>query len=522
MSRPKQLDLKAEDLEGLLQRVEKGILQEGDYEIIKALVEAMALISQSLDDKATAIKRLLRMIFGATTETMEKVFQNKSKLETISKQPEAEPKKGHGRNGADEYRKAERIEVAHQTLQPGDSCPECKGKVYRVKKSGVIVRFTGLAPLAAKIYDLEKLRCNLCGEVFTADAPEGVGSEKYDETAGSMVAVLKYGSGVPFYRIEKLQESLGIPLPASTQWDIVEQAANKIHPAYRELIHQAAQGEVIHNDDTTMKVLSLMKNSDEKTDRTGVFTTGMVSLVEDHKIALFFTGQNHAGENILELLKQRDAKLGPPIQMSDALSRNAPEALNALLANCLTHGRRNFVDVAASFPEETYHVIEQIAQVFKNDQTAKDRKLTPQERLLLHQQESGPVMENLHRWFSEQLDQKKTEPNSGLGKAIRYMLNHWDALTLFLRVPGAPLDNNLVERALKKAILNRKNSLFYRTEHGAFIGDMFMSLIHTCNLEHVNPFDYLTALQRHASEVFKNPQNWMPWNYQDSVPINDS
>jgi len=258
MKKPKQLDLKAEDLEALLARVEKGIIQEGDYEIIKALVEAIALLSQSLDDKATAIKRLLRMIFGATTETMEKVFKNKSKLEAaISKQSEPAPKKGHGKNGADDYPKAERIKVSHPTLKSCAPCPGCpKGKVYPVKKSGIAVRFTGMAPLAAKIYDLEKLRCNLCGEVFTADTPEGVGSAKYDETAGSMVAVLKYGSGVPFYRIEKLQESLGIPLPASTQWDIVEQAANRgIYPAYRESVRQAAQGEVIHNDDTMMKVL---------------------------------------------------------------------------------------------------------------------------------------------------------------------------------------------------------------------------------------------------------------------------
>ncbi|MBU0653375.1 MAG: transposase, partial [Proteobacteria bacterium] len=152
----------------------------------------------------------------------------------------------------------------------------------------------------------------------------------------------------------------------------------------------------------------------------------------------------------------------------------------------------------------------------------KDQNLSPQERLILHQRESGPVMKDLKAWFSEQLDQKKTEPNSGLGKAIAYMLKHLEPLTLFLRVPGAPLDNNICERALKKAILNRKNSLFYKTEHGAFIGDMFMSLIHTCNLGHVNPFDYLTALQKHTSEVFKNPGNWMPWNYQASLPINDS
>jgi transposase len=524
MKRPKQLDLKPEDLEALLERVEQGTLQEGDYAIIKAMVETIALLSQSLDDKATAIKRLLRMVFGATTETMEKVFKNKSKLEeAISKQPESEPKKGHGKNGADDYPKAERIKVPHPTLKSGASCPGCKGKVYPVKKSGVAARFTGMAPLAAKIYDLQKLRCNLCGEVFTAETPDGVGPDKYDETAGSMIANLKYGSGVPFYRIEKLQASLNIPLPASTQWDIVEQAANRgVYAAYRELVREAAQGDVIHNDDTPMKILALMKNSDEKAARTGMFTTGMVSIAENHRIALFFTGQRHAGENMTELLKQRDAKLLPPIQMCDALSRNIPETLRTILANCLTHGRRNFVDVAPSFPEETRHVIAEIAQVYRNDQTVKDQNLSHQERLLFHQRESGPVMKNLKEWLSEQLAQKKTEPNSGLGKAITYMLKHWEPLTLFLRVPGAPLDNNICEQVLKKAILNRKNALFYKTEHGAFIGDMFMSLIHTCNLGHINPFDYLTALQKHASEVSKNPRNWMPWNYQNNIPVNDS
>ena len=123
----------------------------------------------------------------------------------------------------------------------------------------------------------------------------------------------------------------------------------------------------------------------------------------------------------------------------------------------------------------------------------------------------------LRLWLNDQLDEKKVEPNSGLGKAISYMLNHREPLTLFLRVPNAPLDNNLCEQVLKKAVLNRKNSLFYKTEHGAYIGDLFMSLIYTCNLNDVNPFDYLTVLQRNSSLIFKYPQNWLPWNYKSMI-----
>ena len=157
------------------------------------------------------------------------------------------------------YTGAKKIRVPHKSLQPGNACPECrKGKVYEMKKPGVLIRIVGQAPVEATVFELQKLRCNLCGTVFTATAPEGAGSDKYDATAASMIALLKYGSGLPFNRLEGLQGNLGIPLPASTQWDIVSNAAKKIEPVYEELIRQAAQGEVVYNDDTTMKILELM------------------------------------------------------------------------------------------------------------------------------------------------------------------------------------------------------------------------------------------------------------------------
>jgi len=127
------------------------------------------------------------------------------------------------------------------------------------------------------------------------------------------------------------------------------------------------------------------------------------------------------------------------------------------------------------------------------------------------------VMDALQVWLKAQFEEKKVEPNSGLGEAISYLLKHWERLTLFMRQAGAPLDNNIAERGLKKAILHRKNSLFYKTQNGARVGDLFMSLIHTCELCGANPFDYLTALQRHAVELARNPPAWMPWNYSERL-----
>jgi transposase len=422
------------------------------------------------------------------------------------------------------------VEVPHPSLSAGDTCPACGEGIVYAKAPGVLVRISGQPPLAATIYQLQKLRCHLCGQVFTAQAPEETGSQKYDATAGSMIALLKYGSGLPFNRLDGLQGHLEIPLPASTQWDIVHAVAANLAPAFAELIRQAAQGDVLHNDDTTVKILELMGQrgrpealaraegeGDDADQRTGLFTSGVVALRDGHRVALFFSGRRHAGENLAQVLKLRAEELPPPIQMCDALSRNLPGALQTILAHCLAHARRQFVDVYDRFPEQCRYLLEALAAVYRNDATARQGELSPEARLQWHQQESQPTMEQLHAWLTQQLDDKLTEPNSALGGAIRYMLKHWEKLTLFLRQAGAPLDNNLCERALKKAILHRKNALFYKTQNGARVGDLFMSLIYTCQLNHVNPFAYLTQLQQHADALAASPALWMPWNYHAAL-----
>jgi transposase len=448
------------------------------------------------------------------------------KTKTVLEQPpppepknDSEPAQGHGRNGASSYTGAKTVAIAHPTLHTGDPCPGClKGKVYPQKEPRMLVRIMGQAPLAATVYELDRLRCNLCGEVFTAPEPEGIGPEKYDETTAAMIALLKYGSGMPFYRLEKLEQALGIPLPASTQWEIVEDEAELTQAARDELIRQAAQGEVLHNDDTGMRVLRMAREPSD--DRTGVFTSGIVSTQQGRRIALYFTGRQHAGENLRDVLQHRVQGLATPIQMCDALSRNTPKLTDGaqiLLANCLAHGRRQFVEVAANFPEACRYVLETLGSVYQYDAETRTAQLSPQDRLRFHQRHSEPLMKTLREWMEAQFPQHLVEPNSGLGKAITYFLRHWKGLTAFLRDAGAPLDNNLCERALKRAVLHRKNALFYRTLHGSEVGDLFMSLIHTCELNGANPFDYLTELQRHAHELAANPSEWMPWNYRKTL-----
>jgi transposase len=501
----RRIDVNVEELDRVIDETEKGPLSEGDRQKLRTTLHALV---ESLERRRNTEKT--NAVLGDQDSPAP---SEATQTETSGDKPA-----GHGRNGASEYRGAEKIEVAHQSLQPGHRCPDCgRGNVYEQKEPKTLVRIRGQAPLTATVYELERLRCNACGQIFTAPEPEGIGPEKYDETTGAAIGQMKYGSGIPFYRLEQLEELMGIPLPASTQWEIVEEAAEVMKPAQEELIRQAAESEVLHNDDTSMRVLRLEREASDE--RTGVFTSNILAITADnHKIALYFTGRQHAGENMADVLKQRASK-SPPIQMCDALSRNTPKAvgIEILLANCMAHGRRQFTEIAPNFPGECRYVLEALGEVYYNDATAREQALSAEDRLRLHQTQSGPVMERLHAWLEAQFAEKKTEPNSGLGKAITYLLRHWKGLTAFLRHAGAPLDNNICEQALKRAVLHRKNALFYKTLNGAQVGDLFMSLIHTCRLCGSNSFEYLTELQRHARELAARPAEWMPWNYRETL-----
>jgi transposase len=525
-----RLDVTTQELEALLEGVRKP-LGEAGYQKLKAAIRTLGYVTELLENREATLAALRRLLCQASTEKTAQVLKQAG-LEVSEKSPRSADQHsretaapGHGRHEAADYRGAHKIKVSHGSLQQGDRCPECqRGKVYPLRDPGLLVRVKGQAPIEATVYELEKLRCNLCGEVFTAEAPEGVGTEKYEATAASMMALLRYGSGFPWNRLERLEGNLGIPLPAATQCEIVAGTAQRIEPALEELIRQAAQGEVLYNDDTSMRVLALRQRavgaSEEFGDRTGVFTSSIVSTGEGRQIALFFTGRKHAGENLGEVLKQRAAERDPPIQMCDALSRNLPkmpEKLEIIVGHCLAHARRRFVEVTPNFPEACRFVLEALGEVYRNDAMAQEQGFSPEERLRYHQAQSGPVMDNLQVWLKAQFEEKRVEPNSGLGEAISYLLKHWERLTLFLRQAGAPLDNNIAERGLKKAILHRKNSLFYKTQNGAQVGDLFMSLIHTCELCDANPLDYLTALQKHSAELVRNPSDWMPWNYGETL-----
>ena len=435
--------------------------------------------------------------------------------------------KGHGRIPASAYPNADVAIVEHETLHAGETCPDCTcGRLHSLPEPARIIRIVGQAPLTAVGHACERLRCGGCGKVFTARAPVEAHGPKYSDSAAAMIAVMHYGTGMPFHRLAHLQGNLQTPVPATTQWEIVRDHAERLHPVFDALKERAANAEVLHNDDTYVRILDVMGKRRaalletgmlESPERTGLFTTGVVAKTDHGPIALFFSGRQHAGENLDELLDGRATARDAPVLMCDGLSRNEPANHDVLLSNCTAHGRRHIVDAANNFPTECRHVLEQLAIVFRNEAAANKLGLTPERRLELHQRESGPVMDALKSWLDEQIEHKLVEPNSGLGQAYRYLLDRWGPLTLFLRVAGAPIDNNICERVLKMAIRLRNASLFYKSLRGASVGDLYMSLIFTAEMNGENSFEYLMALIEHERDLQDDPSAWLPWTFRATL-----
>ncbi len=529
---PSRIEMSKAELDELVEEVRLSSLNEKSKSIVINVLVSFLWLNHQLSAKTLSIKKLMRLFFGSKTEKTKDNPPDKDEKppkdppstsgsggSTGSQSSENSKKpKGHGKNGQAQYQGADHLPVAHPTLKPGDQCPACQlGRLYDYGH-GSVLRLFGQAPIVAKVYEPERLRCALCQETWTAKLPVDAGESRHHPTAEAMVALLTSGAGMPAYRLEGLQTNLGVPLSDSTQSDIRENMANHLQPVLKCLERLAANGRLLHNDDTPNKILELMKENKTLAEnaRRGIQTTGIVSMSETHRIALFTTGRDHAGENLAKLMKLRDPGAPLAIQMGDAAALNILSEYRDLLIKCLCldHGRRNFFDLLSEFKKECHYLIEEIAKIYKHDAHAKQLHLSPQERLAYHQEHSAPVMNALNVWMEENLENRDVEPNSNLGKAIGYFLKHWNGLTQFLRIEGAPLSNGEVERLLKKCVLRRKVSMFYKTQVGAWIGDVLMSVIETARMNDVNIFDYLVALRTHNTLVRANPDRWLPWNFQ--------
>ena len=555
------------EVETLIKKIEQTTLSEQDKRMITRLLRTLLYVVGLLQEKKVTLLRLKDLVFGKKSEKMkrregekdepkdepERGVQEGGKGEE-SQKPKNEHlegtegekrgrKPGHGRRPSSEYPGARKVHCRHQQLVSGSACPSpsCRGKVYW-ERPHQFIQFTGQPAIQATQYEQEVVRCRECGAVYEAPLPEGVSAKKWDETADAQIAIERHAKYTPSYRTARTQEMCGVALPESVQSERCREVADALEPIYERMKKEAAQGKVFHIDDTPVRILELVKENKEKKqekkeeekkeeaekkvkekrgkrkkkkkeERVAIQTSGVVvKLRSGAKVALYFNGRQHAGENIEDIYQLRDPGLPPPMQMSDALACNFCGERERIVCKCLVHARRKFVEIRRIYPEACDYVAKQIGEIYQNEkQTAG---MSDEERLAYHQEHSGPVMAELKQWMDEQMAEKKVEPNSSLGKAIDYFVTHYEGLSAYLRYAGAPLDNNASERILRPVVIIRKNSYGYKTNRGAKTAAIIQSVIQTCQLNGTNVWQYLVLVLRRSTAVREKPEEFLPWNYK--------
>lgn len=551
------------EIKALLARLEAGELRPEETARVGRMLRLLLQLLSLLERKNTKIAQLQRLLFGprseqrgataATgtdepappTESAAATATDESSMTTAS--PEASARRrGHGRRGATSYPGARVVACPHTEWQKGAACPcGCGGQLYELKEPAPCLQWTGAPLLQATRYDRQVLRCSGCQRRFAAALPDGVTHETFDATADVALALTKYGAATPWERTARLQSMCGLPLPPTVQWERCEVMADALLPVYLALEKTAAQAETLGADDTKVRILAHEKRRRElsasnRSNRSNTSnrnksapvtkrqsvkkkkaeelratnTTGIVTLTPP-AVTLFNSGAQHAGERMGALLKFRAPDAPAAKQMGDALSHNWSHAQAVAVAKCWAHARRKLVELEATFPAACAVVLAWIGQLYHHEKATQG--MSASERLAYHQAHSQPVLDELQRWLAQQREKKLVEPNSALGSALSYLENHWVGLTEFMRTENIPLDNNATERALRGPVLLRKNALFFRTQHGADVGDILQSVLQTCARHGVNAWEYLLAVRRHPRAVRENPTNWLPWVWQSQT-----
>ena len=261
--------------------------------LARMLIHGNAWIAQQLELGQLTIARLRKLFqIQGSEKARNRKPTNDPAASTNKTKDSDENKKGHGRNSADAYQGASVVDVEHNDLSPGDICPAeaCDGRLYEMSEPGTLIRVTGSPLASATRYNLHKLRCAVCEIIYTAALPDGVSDKKYDAGFIAMLMINKYFMSIPLYRQDRLQNHLGIPLPASTQWDLMVAHEPMFKALHQAFYRDAANGVALCYDDTIAKVQNEIKaarNAEKgKKNQHNSFTTGVVSLHESHRTYL--------------------------------------------------------------------------------------------------------------------------------------------------------------------------------------------------------------------------------------------
>ena len=555
------LDLSEEALDALIGRIEQArthalALSPDDYQLLLSAVMTLASMQEQLSHDDLTIRKFRKMLGivrsseklkdllpadGAGDEQKDNADDKPVNGSDNSSDPTPAKKRPRKRKDRKTPPRTPPTVLHHPItdLCKGDHCPGCHaGKVYKYVP-GQLLRISGHSPYSATRHVSERLRCNGCQQIFSAELPaevlaDGGPDQHYGYSARTLMAIRRCFAGDPYFRQQSVQALLGEPITASTIFDQCEKVADALNPVFRAIKLASAQASLFYFDDTPNRILQqepVEKSRGGKTRlRTGIYSSACLAILSEladeslslelmsptRRIVLFQTNVGHAGEWMEEILAGRATTLGPPILMSDALSSNQVHNIAFINALCNAHGRRGFAELIELSPRQARFALERYQHIWANDAHCTDHQYTDEQRRDYHFEHSLIHLQTLYAWCDQQLNSEETEANSNLGKAMRYFKRHFAGLSEFCYTPGVPLDNNECERMIKLIVRSRKNSLFHQTAIGAEISDVISSVLATCHENNINAFAYLNAVQSNHKAVRASPNDWLPWNYPGS------
>lgn len=507
--------IEPQDMQSLIERVERAIehnisLEAEDLQLLLDAIHTLINVQTALENKDATLLKLKKLLGMVRSSESRKNAAKRGKSDKSNKNKKPPATKPEVKHHEPEGYKA------------GDACPACTNGVLGKKAPITSRRVEAAQPYKVTLHILSRLECGACGHVVCASLPEDVkkdGDEHqvYGYSARSMMAIHKHFTGMPFFHQQNLNALFGCPITASTICDQCEYLANDIRMAYQQSRYVAANALIFYIDDTHNRILEFTpkmkdkRNGKGKVERKGVYTSGLIAIMPDGKrIYLYETSVGHSGEHLDDILQLRDPELPPPIIVCDALSANRPTVIDCIINLCNSHGRRQFYDTESYHPEVT-QVLDDYGKIWVNNTKSKELGHTPAQRLAYHIEHSLPNMVRIKDWCESYLASEYVEEHGPLAKACRYFIKHYDELTQFCKIEGVPLDNNLMEAGLKLPIRTRKQSHFYKTEHGAAVASIIVSVIATAYQNGINAFHYLNALQRNKDKVKPELADWLPW-----------
>lgn len=413
----------------------------------------------------------------------------------------------------------------HPLASTSNTCEKCYCRLSLTKPK-VIFRVTSTALFTTEKHQLETKRCIGCGLTVSADPGFDVQGMigQFTSYAAAVLIVLHYYMGMPFNRLSRFLSFMNGALPSSSQWDVASQSYDRLKPMYIALwLHSRESAKNMRVDDSGAKILSTSGKIRDGTTggRSGVNATALKIMThQNEEISLFITGLQHGGEVVNTLLHARESNK-QIIKISDAANKNfalsAKSKQQVIEAACNEHAFAMFRSLRNDYPTHYQFVAETYNKIYELDRLCKSEKLNDEERLRRHQKTSLPLMAKFAKWTLVKLNSGTIEENSNEGRAFHYVINQFAKLTEFLKTPGVPLDTNLVEQFLRVSKRYFRNSSFFKTDTGAEVGDMFMSLTRTAIDAGVSPIDYICWCLDNHEDLKMNPNNYFPWMYASKL-----